>query len=365
MKQTNTAVATQTKQTFSSFINSNSVKNMISNTLSDPRRSASFAATLISSVAKTPKLQECDQASILSAALEGEANNLSLSLGEFSIVPYGKTAQYQISVKGLTTMAIRTGLYSDIDVLDVREGEFKGINPRNRKPIIEWNDNYNERIKLPIVGFYGYFELVNGFFRCKYMSHEEILQHADMYSSAFNLDTYRKMLNGEMSTDEILKKRSGSPWYGDPSSAGHQKMCIKTVLKQLLNDGYAPKSMELQTQIERDNGSERGGGIISADDPLVIAQNSAPVRPKEETKTVVVDTETGEIVSDTANSSQNADTDVSASRSRKSTTKEQKSAESNPAKSQSNPHDIPEGFMNIPEPMQDEFLNTQEELPFN
>lgn len=278
MKPTNSL--TQKKPTFSMVINSSTMQNMIGTALKDSRRAASFTSTLISAVSSNTKLAECRPESVISAALRGEGMNLSLALGQYSIVPYGDSANYQISYKGISQLAIRSGQYADFGVFDVREGEYKGKDPRTRRPVIEWIDDEDEREKKPLVGFYGFYELKDGFFKSIYWSHEKILLHADRYSKAFDKKTYDDMLSGKIKGSDADKLRSGSPWYGDPLSEAHQKMCKKTLLIQMLNDGTAPLSIEMQTAFKQDTLQEKGDEIIYADDSRI------------------VNTATGEIVAD-------------------------------------------------------------------
>ncbi len=69
----------------------------------------------------TPALQECTNPSILSAALLGEALNLSPSpqLGQFYMVPFDnrkkgcKEAQFQLGYKGYIQLAERSGYYKN------------------------------------------------------------------------------------------------------------------------------------------------------------------------------------------------------------------------------------------------------------
>ena len=154
-------------------------------------------------------------------------------------------------------MAIRSGAYSAIDFFDVREGEYEGRDPRTREPKFNWIEDEDEREKLPIVGYYGFYKLNaehNGFFRCIYWTHNQILKHADKYSKAFSLKKYNAMISGEMSADEAKRLQNGSPWYAAPDEMAHQKMCIKTIAKQLLGDGLAPK--EIIQAIAKDNAQE-------------------------------------------------------------------------------------------------------------
>ena len=257
MRATNSFVPAE-KKTVSQYIMQKDVGNIINKALGTPARAASFVSTIISVCDASPKLQMCTPNSILSAALRGEGMNLSLALGHYGIVPYGTKAQFQIMAKGLAQMAIRTGKYLDFDVFDVREGEYLGRAPRTRQPIINWIEDENIRDSLPLMGFYAYYELKSGFFKSMYWTWERILNHANRYSKAFSLEKYRKLLAGELPESELTKLREGSPWYDEPLSEAHQKMCKKTMLIQLLNDGKAPLSTELHEIILEDARIESG-----------------------------------------------------------------------------------------------------------
>lgn len=94
-----------TKPKFSVELQTEKYKKLINNTLGDSDRARRFVATISSAVATNPALQECTNSSIISAALVGEALNLSPSptLGQYYLIPYnnkeqGKVAQFQIGL---------------------------------------------------------------------------------------------------------------------------------------------------------------------------------------------------------------------------------------------------------------------------
>lgn len=260
MKPTNTLTQQPNKkQGFSTIINSNSMRQMIDKSLGSPEKAASFVSTLISTVNASDQLRQCEADSIVAAALRGEGMKLSLALGQYSIVPYGTKANFQISYKGLSQLGIRSEQYVDFDVYDVREGEYKGKDPRTRAPRIEWLEDEDIRNVTPIVGYYGFYQLKNGFFKSIYWSHDKILSHADRYSKAFSKEKYQALVEGKLEQSDAEKLRRGSPWYDAPTSEAHMKMCRKTLLIQLLNDGKAPLSIEMHTAMEMDKAVESGG----------------------------------------------------------------------------------------------------------
>lgn len=302
MKVSNSLTQRKENRSFPAFINDEKVKRGIIERLGGDVQTASRLISTITSVVQgNEKLQDCDYGSIVTAALTGEVGmNLSLALGQYGIIPYGKTAKYQLQVNGLKQLCIRSKAYSNIDCFDVRQGEFVGRDPRTRAPIFQWIEDEDRRLELPIVGYYAFYvlnEANNNFFRCLYWSHEKILRHADRYSPGFELEKYRALLAGELPAEEVIrlqgnKQRKGSsPWYANPDEDAHMKMCQKTVLKQLLNDGLAPKSIqeaiiednetESETFIPDDNGFISNPTIIESTGEVVDEPQETPEAPKE------------------------------------------------------------------------------------
>lgn len=271
---------------FSAAITSDAMQNMMNKSVKDPAKVAALASTLIHVVSTNPKLADCKPETVVAAGLRGEIGmGLSVSLGQYSIIPYGDKATFQLQAKGLKQMAIRSGKYDVLTICDVREGEYLGRDPKTREPIFKWIDDDDEREELPIVGYYGYYKLNkenSGFSNSIYWSHKRILKHADRYSNAFSLEKYNKILAGELSPDEVAKLQGGSPWYSLPTDTAHMKMCEKTIAIQLLGDGLAPLDTMVRDAI-RDEG---------ANDP-VFSTGDTPVVPAAP---VNVDSNTGEIV---------------------------------------------------------------------
>lgn len=102
LTQTGGQAAAAAKAKFSAFITQKGVTNLIQSAIG--KNAQRFTASVISAVSTNPALQECDNSTILSAALLGESLNLSPSpqLGQFYMVPFDdrkngrKVAQFQI-----------------------------------------------------------------------------------------------------------------------------------------------------------------------------------------------------------------------------------------------------------------------------
>ena len=266
-----TQMAQQKKQTFSMAITAPNTQQMISRALKNDKMAARFTSTLIGAVSASEALKACDPGTIIAAGLRGEGMGLIYGHGYY-IVPYGSVATYMMSYKGYIQLAMSTGYYADIDCVEVREGELEGRSRRTGKPVINLAkyDTDEERESHKVIGYYAYFELKDGTFRYEYWSMDKLLKHADRYSPAFNLEKYNALINGELDAKEQTKLLNGTPWYD--VNGGQDKMCRKTMMRQLLNSGYAPLSNEVRSYFNED----REDGVVT-DIPAAPAESAIPV----------------------------------------------------------------------------------------
>jgi recombination protein RecT len=273
------------KPKFSVVIQSDAYKKLINNTLGDQERARRFVASISSAVATNPALQECDSGSILSAALLGESLNLSPSpqLGHYYLVPYKNTkkgttdAQFQLGWHGYYQLAIRSGQYKDLDVIEIREGEYLGRDKVTGKQNFSFIENESERLSKPIIGYLGYFELLNGYRKQIYMSKEEMEQHADTYSKAFSLADYKKLQAGKIPEKDLWKY--SSYWYKD-----FDGMAFKTILRRLISK-YGVMSIEMQDAYTKDMAVlHENGDYEYVDNPQEEDKTTIDVKEEKPTK---------------------------------------------------------------------------------
>jgi recombination protein RecT len=262
---------------FSVAIQSTGFRELINRTLSDENRSKRFIATITSAVATNHALQTCEPGSILSAALTGEALNLSPSpqLGQFYLVPFKKkgrngepdtvTAQFQIGYKGYIQLAIRSGAYKKLTVLAIKEGELRHFDPLNEEIDVDLIEDEVEREQARTTGYYAMFEYLNGFRKAIYWSHNKMMAHADKYSQAFNATDYEKLLAGEIPKADMWKYSSF--WYKN-----FDDMALKTVIRQLISK-WGVMSTEMQMAYEKDM------GVINADGTPNYVDNEPEPQP--------------------------------------------------------------------------------------
>ena len=264
------------------FFTSLAVRRLLEDTFSGNKQKAAIVtSTMLSIVGSSRELQNCDPMEIFANVLRYEVL-MGLSWPrDYAVISYGGRPQFQMQYQGVCTMALATNAYADADCFEVREGEFKGYDPRKRQPIFEWIADEEERQKRRVAGYYAWAELKDGRFKSKYMTRNEILRHADRYSKAFKngggLDAYRKMeASGNWPTGK-------SPWFGPADDLAHVKMCKKTVIMQLFKDPMLPRSNGVMINaIEADEIQDRTGETTTyADEFDRLAREAALSAAKE------------------------------------------------------------------------------------
>jgi len=227
MAENTTAIA-PLKQ-FNSFIANPRTQDYLSTVLAEKK--ASFVNNLTALVSNNAALQVCKPDTLMFASLKATALDLPLdqNLGFAYVLPYkdnktGTTsAQFQMGYKGFVQLALRTGQFKTLNATDVREGELIDEDFVTGELTFRKAEN---RESLPVVGYVGYFKLLNGFEKYLYMTEAEMKAHALRYSQTY--------------------KKGYGQWKENFSA-----MALKTVLKLLLSK-YAPLSVEMQNAIKAD-----------------------------------------------------------------------------------------------------------------
>ena len=172
---------------------------------------------------------------VIQSALKAATFDLPIdqNLGYAYIVPFknykkdiGKKvteASFILGWKGMHQLALRTGAYKTINVVDIREGELKRYNRLTEEVDIDFIEDEAEREQKPVIGYVGYYRLVNGAEKTIYMSVKAIENHE------------KKHRNGEY---------MGKGWRDDWDA-----MARKTVYRQLIGK-WGVMSIDYQTADE-------------------------------------------------------------------------------------------------------------------
>ena len=190
-----------------------------------------FIASIIDLYNGDSSLQECDPKEVAMEALKAATLNLPINknLGYAYIVPYKSKGisrpQFQIGYKGYIQMAQRSGQYKALNYGILYEGmEVKRDFLRGTFEII------GEPKSDKVIGYFAYFQLLNGYEKALYMSKEEIINYAKRYSRSFGSDY--------------------SPWKNQ-----FDDMAQKTVLRRLLMK-YGVLSTEFREAAKREEDLE-------------------------------------------------------------------------------------------------------------
>lgn len=275
-----------------SVINAESVQQQFQNALG--KHKDEFVASLIDLYTGDPQLQRCKPQAVVAEALRAATMRLALNkaLGFAYIIVFNNsvkdpatgqwmkvpTPTFVPGYKGYIQLAMRTGQYRTINADMVYEGELRNVDKLSGTIAFD-----GEKKSDKVVGYFCYFELLNGFSKVLYMSVEDMAKYALRYSPSFK--------GKEKPTFDALVKQAQSGqvsnevgWKGN-----FNDMALKTVIRRLLSK-YGYLSIEMMNVIAKDDDeamSDRNG---------LIAENAnAEVLPADTTTYEEIDPATGEI----------------------------------------------------------------------
>lgn len=277
------------KMGLTAYLTQDAVKRQI-NSVVGGKNGTRFISSIVSAVQTTPALQECTNPSILSAALLGEALNLSPSpqLGQFYMVPFDnkkkgvKEAQFQLGYKGYVQLAERSGYYKKLNVICIKEGELVRYDPLDEEIEVNLIEDDIVREETPTAGYYAMFEYANGFRKTLYWSKRKMLAHAEKYSFAFYKNGGGKALElleqGKIPEKELWKYSSF--WFKD-----FDGMAMKTMLRQLISK-WGIMSIDFQTALDKDMAVIHEDGtadyVDNGEDAEVVSEQDAKEVPESE-----------------------------------------------------------------------------------
>lgn len=216
-------------------------------------KKSEFVNNLTALVANNAMLQECEPMTLMYSALKATALDLPLdqNLGFAYVLPYRNTkagrteAQFQLGAKGITQLAIRSGQFKTINVTDVREGELKGIDRKTGYADVEWITDLKERESKRIIGYLGYFKLLNGYEKESYWSVEDLEKHGAKYSQ-----TYRKGFGVWKDNFEAMAKKGLAVTTLIPTMTGFKTMGQLEVGDTIYNGLGEPTTVIAKSEVK-------------------------------------------------------------------------------------------------------------------
>lgn len=279
-KNTNQQVAPaqqSVNQLMNSMLDGEKLRGRFNELLGD--RSAQFVSSLVSMVNADPNMQRAfyeAPMTVIQAGLKAAAFDLPIdqNLGYAYIVPFknskkdaegnwsSKTeATFILGWKGMHQLALRTGAYKTINVVDIREGELKSYNRLTEETDIDFIEDDELRESKPIIGYLGYYRLVNGAEKTIYMTIKQIENHE------------KKFRKGQY---------MGKGWKDD-----FDAMARKTVYRKLIGK-WGVMSIQYQNAQE--------GATLAQQMQDEYIDPPAPTMPIDADYEVDVDNTTGEVI---------------------------------------------------------------------
>lgn len=235
------------------ILNAPSVQEQFQNTLKESR--GIFVASLIDLYGNDSNLQQCEPKAVVMEALKAAALKLPINkqLGYAYVLPFNNSKKegnawvkkmeptFIIGYKGYIQLAMRTGQYRTINADIVYEGEVQKTNK------LTGEINFDgKKTSDKIVGYFAFFEMLNGFTKTIYVEVESMAKHAKRYSPSIKNSkevTIESLIKIALSNTEA----TSVGWLGNFSD-----MAIKTCVRELLSKwGYM--SVEMQQAFGSDN----------------------------------------------------------------------------------------------------------------
>lgn len=236
-----------------SVINAPSVQEQFKNAMGGHKDA--FVASLIELYTGDKALQSCKPQLIVAEALRAATMRLPINkaLGFAYIVVYNNnqkmpdgswqkvpTPTFIPGYKGYIQLAMRTGEYKTINADIVYEGEISGFDKLSGT--IKFD---GQKTSDKIIGYFAYFEMLNGFKKTLYMTLDEMASYALRYSPSFK--------GRNKPTKEALVKiaQENAPTGKVGWEGNFNDMALKTVLRRLLGK-YGYLSVEMQEAVAGD-----------------------------------------------------------------------------------------------------------------
>lgn len=280
--QVTTAQAAQTAQptgitALKAMLNAESVQQQFQNALGESK--SLFIASIIDLCTGDKALQTCEPAAIIKEALRAAVLDLPLTraLGFAYIVVYNNTEKRKDAnghdvwvkvptptfipgYKGYIQLAMRSGQYRVLNADVVYEGEL-----RSHDKLTGEVDINGKRKSDKIIGYFAYFQLLNGYTKMMYMSVEEMAAYAKRYAPGIKKETTVAQLI-EKANDGIVSKSVG--WMGN-----FNDMAIKTVIRKLISK-FGPMSVKMSNVVASDiDGESRA--LATREEAVQIAEKGA------------------------------------------------------------------------------------------
>lgn len=304
MNENNTAPQEQKKTNavtvFEGVLKSDFINNQLTSALAENK--GAFVSSLVELYTGDKSLQTCNPKLVALEAVKAASLNLPINkaLGFAYIVVYnnsvktneidpktGKniwkkvpTPTFIPGYKGYIQLAMRTGQYRTINADFVYEGELRSTSKLSGEIALD-----GKKTGEKIIGYFCYFELLNGYSKTLYMSVEDMARYAKRYAPSLKN-------NKDVTVESLIKKANDGiesntvGWLGN-----FNDMALKTVIRRLISK-YGYMSVQMQNAYASDL---KGDSMNEGTRNELIATTSTEVIDATEVNYEEVDMETGEV----------------------------------------------------------------------
>ena len=262
-----------------------------------------FIASIIDLYNGDKSLQECNPSTIVQECLKAAVLDLPINraLGFAYIVVYknkvkqtdpqtSRTVEVKVPTptfipgyKGYIQLAMRTGQYRTINADVVYEGELQTANRLSGEVNLG-----GQKTSDKIIGYFCYFELLNGYSKTLYMSVEDMAAYAKRYAPGIK---FKK----EVTVADLIKKANSGIASNTVGWEGNfNDMSLKTVIRRLLSK-YGYLSIKMMSALGHDTEAENRA-LAARNDALQLADaQTLNLDAAEVSYEEVVNEETGEV----------------------------------------------------------------------
>ena len=283
MQQQQTALTPQQSaiKAFTGKINGNYVQTQLKQVLG--ANAGTFATSIVEVFTNDSQLQTCDPNKVVQEAIKAATLKLPLNkqLGYAYIIVFKNynrqtrqtepTPTLVIGYRGYIQLAMRTGMYRNINADVVYEGELRKTNK-----LTGTIDLDGEKTSDKVEGYFAHIEMVNGFSKTLYMTLADMAAYALKFSPSFKGSEKPSVDN---LCDLAQAQAVSGPMQGQVGWKGDfNAMAIKTVLRRLLSKyGYLSiEMMNAMTQDDKETSTEAARDEAVQDEKPVFAIPSTP-----------------------------------------------------------------------------------------
>lgn len=236
LAEKSTQVVDPSKLGFKALMNTPAMKKKFTDILHE--KSDSFMGSLMTLVGGDNYLSQAEPMTIIASALKAATMDLPIdkNLGYAYVVPFNRSekvgnkwvkhneAQFILGYKGYIQLAQRSGQYKALNALAIYDGQLIDWNPLTE----EFTFDYKAKVSDEVIGYVGFFELLNGFKKTVYWTKQEIESHRIKNAKGYD------------------KGKLSGAWVDN-----YDSMAIKTVLRNMLSK-WGLLSVEMQSAITSD-----------------------------------------------------------------------------------------------------------------